>query len=140
MKSEGSGVGSSLTFGTSVVFAGGAARGLRQFKSGDAIAPFSDPRSVAGRGGVDAEKEVEYEVAGDKGEFADAMDELRSWRMARSKGGWTPDGGSRPGESPLKIKEGGSAWSESLMASRPGTAPTTFNHRIWSDKVTGNGR
>ena len=127
---------SSLTHGTNVVFAGGAARGLRKFNSGAAggigrgsidnsgssdntgstttvtsVGGGLEPRataddgatiplemlcgSTACRGGV-----TEYEVAGNADDFKSAIDELKSWRVARARGGWCPTkaeqaGGSR---------------------------------------------
>mmetsp|Transcript_21784 Transcript_21784/g.40987 ORF Transcript_21784/g.40987 Transcript_21784/m.40987 type:complete len:646 (+) Transcript_21784:1-1938(+) len=135
---------SSLTHGTDVVFAGGAARGLRKFNG--SAAPFSEPRMMgrrtyemaekAGFGGGGSDEEVEYEVAGDKSEFKAAINELKSWRLARSKGGWCPDG-KRDGSGVLKIREGEGdvsvpSPSPSPSTSRPTTAPNTFNHKIWA--------
>ena len=132
---------SSLTHGTDVGFAGGAARGLRRFKSEEdgggwgehamAVAPSSEPR-IGGRGPGADERHVEYEVAGDRTEFAAAIESLRSWRMARSKGGWCPEGAGGNIDTVLRIKEGGvagrEAWTKAGNVSRPSTAPTTSKH------------
>ena len=98
--------GSNLTHGTSVVFAGSASKSLRNFHE----SPLSSPshvdvnglRMIGHRKATSEQKvAVEYEVAGDREEFSKAIEELKSWRMARSKG-WQPGGDE---DWTLKVKE-----------------------------------
>lgn len=130
-----------------MVLAGAAASSLRQFGAGDgspsragslaAVSRLSQARARLARA------EVDYEVAGDRGEFEKAIEELKSWRMARAKGGWCPDGGGAGG-SVLKIKEktkeegmGTPKMAELGMGrgARPGTAPGKFAADAWAPRI-----
>ena len=143
-----------------MVFSGAAASSLRQFRAGDAdgcegptspgpTSPLSAERPLpAPRAKVAARvsrpqpsQEVSYSVAGDRDEFTLAVADLKSWRMARAKSGWSPakgtgeggrDGGRDEGETVLRVRseeeeegeeadKGGRAVRQG--APRPGTAP-----------------
>ena len=114
---------SSLTYGTNVVFAGGAARGLRKFmgvKNNEDLGGYNDDYTQGGGSGTNGEPGVtEYEIAGDAEDFKSAIAELKSWRLARAKGGWNP-GGKEEG-TVLRIREGTKGGVGG--GNRPGTAP-----------------
>jgi hypothetical protein len=156
MTTAGASSASDLTTGSGVVFAGSPAGSLRQFKEDDvgvashlrSIARLNAVRSRDHAAGSNKNVEVQYEVAGNRTEFEEAMNDLKSWRLARANGGWCPDANTTT-TTTLKIMDAGAKTSvmsphpeyvvrragvasEPRIGARPGTAPMAFDAKAWA--------